>query len=194
MGMETLNNIASQGRVLVMIDGSNLYNKLSDPEIGATNLLRFDYTGFVDRLVGVEGTIIGRKYYCGVVRSQVGNLKGEEMRRSQQKLFSHLQNTGWDIERGFLMENNGRYHEKGVDVKIATDIVAGAYKNEFDTILLLSSDSDLIPAIKEAMIKGKRIGYVGFAHKPSIALVKNASTSRLLSKADVAPFVAQVLL
>lgn len=47
--------------------------------------------------------------------------------------------------------------EKGVDVSIALDIVLGNYK----TVFLLSSDTDLIPAIKKAKEMGRRVIYVG---------------------------------
>lgn len=47
--------------------------------------------------------------------------------------------------------------EKGVDVSIAVDIVLGNYK----TIFLLSSDTDLLPAIKKAKEIGRRVIYVG---------------------------------
>jgi uncharacterized LabA/DUF88 family protein len=177
-------------RVFVAIDGSNLYGKLHDPEIAASNLLLFDYSGLAQWLAGPTRVIVSKVYYVGVVRAEQGNAKSEQMRRNQQRLFSHLTNTGWKVERGFLMKNGNKYHEKGVDVKIAVDIVAGAHKNSFDTAILISSDSDLVPAAQEAKGMGKRVEYIGFSHRPSIALVKNASNSRLLVRADIDPFVA----
>lgn len=40
-----------------------------------------------------------------------------------------------------------RTRKEGVDVKIATDLIAGAIDNKHDTGIVVSSDSDLIPAI-----------------------------------------------
>jgi uncharacterized LabA/DUF88 family protein len=37
-----------------------------------------------------------------------------------------------------MAETNGRWYEKGVDVKIATDMVAMAYAGEYDVALLRS--------------------------------------------------------
>jgi uncharacterized LabA/DUF88 family protein len=48
-----------------------------------------------------------------------------------------------------MMKNSGAYHEKGVDVRIAVDMIVGAYENEFDTVILISSDTDLIPAVEK---------------------------------------------
>lgn len=39
--------------------------------------------------------------------------------------------------------------EKGVDVSIAVDMVSGALKNEYDICLLISEDSDFVPALEE---------------------------------------------
>lgn len=45
--------------------------------------------------------------------------------------------------------------EKGIDVKIAVDIVVGAVRNEFDVCVLFSADTDLLPALEYvAEVKG----------------------------------------
>jgi len=54
-----------------------------------------------------------------------------------------------------------------------------------DRIYLLSSDTDLLPAIKQARKKGKAVTYVGFSHQPSVAMVATCSESRLLTKEDL---------
>ena len=60
------------------------------------------------------------------------------------------------------MKLDGVFHEKGVDVKITTDIVRGALKNEYDCCYVISSDSDILPAIEAALESNKKIGYVTF--------------------------------
>ena len=60
------------------------------------------------------------------------------------------------------MKNDGVYHEKGVDVNIAVDILVGTYEDLCDRIILVSSDTDLIPAVNKARGKGKIVEYVGF--------------------------------
>ncbi|PIU36959.1 hypothetical protein COS77_02885 [Candidatus Roizmanbacteria bacterium CG06_land_8_20_14_3_00_34_14] len=72
--------------------------------------------------------------------------------------------------------NNGIFHEKGVDVLIAVDLVRGAIKNEYDIAYLFSSDTDLIPAIKTARDEGKKVIYVAFENIISRALQKNCSS------------------
>jgi len=87
------------------------------------------------------------------------------------------------------MENGGIFHEKGVDVKIAVDLLVGAYDNLYDVAVLISSDTDLIPAIKKVRHLGKELEYVGFSHLPSFALQKNATLSRLLLRDDLESFI-----
>ena len=81
--------------------------------------------------------------------------------------------------------SNGRYHEKGVDVQIAVDIVRGAIKNEYDICYLISSDTDLLPAIKTAREERKKIIYVAFENSISRALLKNCSSYIVVKKKDL---------
>ncbi len=48
--------------------------------------------------------------------------------------------------------------QKGVDMKIGLDIASIAYKKLADVILLISGDSDLVPALKLARIEGLQVG------------------------------------
>jgi len=90
------------------------------------------------------------------------------------------------------LKNDGVYHEKDVDVELAVSILVAAYEDLADRILLVSSDTDLLPAIKKAQEKGKTVEYIGFSHKPSIALVAKCARSRLLDKTDVQNFVVGI--
>ena len=90
---------------------------------------------------------------------------------------------------GYLLKNDGVYHEKGVDVHIAVDMLVAAYENEADRIIIVSSDTDLEPAIKKAKEKGKIVEYVGFSHKASVAMVSFCSESTLLKKEDLEQFI-----
>ena len=111
------------------------------------------------------------------------------MHASQQKLLVHLHNHDFRYSLGYLLKSNNRYHEKGVDVQMAVDILKGAYKNTYDHAFLLSSDTDLIPAIIEAQLEGKTVEYIGFFHNPSYALLKSCKQSRLLTHDDLLAFV-----
>jgi Uncharacterized conserved protein len=172
-------------RIAVFIDGSNLYYKLKDLKI--KNKTRFDYLGLCNYLSKGE-KLISCRYYVGAVRAKSGDAKSQEMRSNQQKLFDHLIEQGFVIERGYLMSDGKKFHEKGVDVKIATDLLIGAYENYYDEAILISSDTDLIPAIKQIRKLKKIIEYAGFSHSPSLGLQKNVDKTKLLKIDEIRQF------
>ncbi len=177
-------------RLAVFIDGSNLYFKLKS--LGIKNLSKFNYRGLVDWLArGREIASVG--YYVGAVRAKPDDEKGQKLRRAQRDLFNFLNSKQQRIivHRGYLMKNDNVYHEKGVDVKIATDLLVGAYENLYDEVIIISSDTDLIPAMEKAKQLGKAVEYIGFGHQPSLALQTFATISRLLIKDELTPFVFQ---
>jgi uncharacterized LabA/DUF88 family protein len=182
--MEQLSN----NKFLVIVDGSNFYHRLREVFGISKSVRDFDFNGFAEWLAR-SGRIIMKKYYAGIVRAAALDAKAQELRKSQQRLFAFLRSGGWLIESGFLLQSDGVYHEKGVDVHMAVDLLAGAYEDVYDTAVLVSSDTDLIPAILKARQKGKVLKYIGFSHKPSLALIKHASESILLSKSDMERFL-----
>jgi uncharacterized LabA/DUF88 family protein len=64
-----------------------------------------------------------------------------------------------------------------------------AYENLGDTLYLVSSDTDLLPAIKKAQEKGKKVAYIGFSHKLSRALVANCQETRTLTRESLLQFI-----
>lgn len=173
-------------RILIAIDGSNFYNRLKEPPLSFKNLLEFDFANFIAFLLG-NNSLIDATYYIGAIRTEKNNPKSFELFRNQIKLFGSLTRQGLKISRGYILKNDG-YHEKGVDVQIATDILIGAYENLYDKVVILSSDTDLLPAIIKAKSLGKTIEYVGFSHKPSFAMIRHSNLRRLLNKDDLLPF------
>ncbi len=86
-----------------------------------------------------------------------------------------------------LTANNPHYvfNEKGVDVKIAVDLVLAACDKAVTTVILCSSDSDLQPAIKEATARGIQVVYLGFKSSPNKGLIYTTSKNILIDDADV---------
>lgn len=169
-------------KILVQFDGSNFYNKVKKilPQIHLTN---FDYHGLAKLLV--KSNELQAVYYVGEIRQYTDNKKSEILYSNQQKLFTHLRNQNIKIKLGYLLMSDGKFHEKGVDVQIAVDIVRGSIKNEYDKFYLISSDTDLLPAIQTAKDEGKEIIYVGFENFISRALQKNCSSYLVLKKDQI---------
>lgn len=173
-------------RVVILVDGSNFYHRLR--ELGLSHLLTFNYKAFGQFLTGKD-QLLQSTYYIGAVRAKADDQKGRELMANQQKLFTHLRKQGWNVALGDMLNTEGVYHEKGVDVRIAVDLVAGAYEDQYDTAILVSSDSDLLPALEKVRSKKKKIIYVGFSHKPSLVLITHSDIRRLLTREDLEQFL-----
>ena len=168
-------------RVFIIIDGNNFYHRLK--ELKLTDLLSFDYEKFAQFLFG-RRILASKNYYIGAIREERNNPKSKELMIGQQKLIGKLQKGNWVIKFGHMLKTD-EYHEKGVDVQIAVDILIGAYENLYDTTILVSSDTDLIPALAKARSMKKKIEYIGFSHKPSYGLITHSDIRRLLTKDDL---------
>ncbi len=175
-------------RLAVFIDGSNLYFKLKSLEI--RSLSRFNFRGLIDWL-SRDRKVVSSGYYIGVVRAKADDIKGQKMRQAQINLFNFLGSKQQRIKvhRGYLMKNDNTFHEKGVDVKIATDLLVGAYENLYDEALIISSDTDLIPAMEKVKQLSKAVEYIGFGHQPALAMQTSATISRLLIKDELKSFI-----
>lgn len=179
-------------RVTVYIDGSNFYNYLTDEKIGYKKGDTFTYSEFIDYLVSDKRKLICKKYYIGIFRNKNHTEKSATLVKGQQKFLSHLERQGFIIERGKIMYDGGRPREKGTDVKIAIDMLLDAIEDKTDILMLFSSDTDLIPALKYIRTRlKKQIEYIGFSHSPSFGIQKNATTSRLLYPDEIQKFLVK---
>jgi len=55
-----------------------------------------------------------------------------------------------------------RSQEKGVDTAIVTDMIRLAWEQSYDIAVLVSSDSDLVPAVEFLELRGRRVIQAGF--------------------------------
>lgn len=176
-----------KNRIFIAIDGSNFYYKLK--KLGFKNLSKFNFEKFTSYLASQEkrpSKLNG--YYIGIVREEVGNPKSIELKKGQDKFLAKLAKQPFTIKRGYILKSGREYFEKGVDVQIAVDMCMKAARDEYDQLILVSSDTDLIPAIREVKSLRKTVEYVGFGNSPSFALIRFSDTRRLLLKEDLQKF------
>lgn len=116
--------------------------------------------------------------------------KSEELIKLQRKLRNSLVNQGYE----FIIAGNVRaqkvdskivFREKGVDVKIAVDLVSLACDKKLTTAILCSSDSDLQPAIKELKERDVEIVYLGFEASPNKGLTYTMNRTILLRNHEI---------
>ncbi|HCR36353.1 TPA: hypothetical protein DIU22_04940 [Candidatus Woesebacteria bacterium] len=185
--MLALNIMSRKEKVAVYIDGGNTYRRLKELGI-PQKFARFDYSSFVEHLVG-DRELISKRQYIGIVKNIDNSEKAEKMVRDQQKFLDGLKVEGFDIKYGKIMYDGGNIREKGVDIKLAVDLVIGATDNLYDTAIVISSDTDLIPAIKYVCkAKKKSLEYIGFGSSPSLGMIKESSIPRVFSNIDMVKF------
>lgn len=130
-------------------------------------------------------TITHIGYYVGQIdREGTDDERSEKLFRNQQRLFSllQLQIPTIKIEKGRIVARGDTYEEKGVDVKLAIDMITLALEEKIDTAILISSDTDLIPAVLTLKRKGISTRYVGLENRPSIAMAKHCEQLLLKSR------------
>jgi len=211
-------------RVQIFIDAGNFYH-LVLKKLGRREA-DFDFEGFAQHLCGSERqlTAQGKRYYVGTVREQADGHETKRAMARQTALFTRLIGTRWQIQTSKLRTRLERVviddrvegfrellaagitevvyrrsREKGIDVKLATDLLVGAVDNQYDHAVVVSSDTDLVPAVQWVRTRyAKQIEYVGFSlpqrgeyepTKPVRTMMYNADVQRVLVEADLTPFL-----
>lgn len=216
-------------KVQIFVDAGNFHHlALKILKIKEINFLFNEFAEFLAN--NREITSKGKRFYVGTVREQIDNPKSKETMAQQVRLLAKLRLAGWEtktsklclreervnidertknykeiLEKGITQIEYQRFREKGIDVKLATDLIVGAVDNQYDTAIVVSSDTDLIPAFD--WIRGrysKKIEYVGFSiiddsgknqnTKPSQAMIGRTDIQRILVKSDLDKFIQKVLI
>jgi uncharacterized LabA/DUF88 family protein len=184
-------------KVAVFIDGSNFYFKLRTLIPQKMDMIHYRIRSLVQGMLDGDEQISYIGYYVGVVRNTgtgKDSPKVQDLIKSQQQLFEELRKQKIEVVRGYLLEYDGKFFEKGVDVRLATDIVTMAYEKLYDEAFIVSSDTDLIPAIVKAQSYNRRqIVHVGFEHQPSLALIRFSNRSRLITRKQAERYAAKPL-
>ncbi len=170
-------------RVMIFIDGSNLYHclknyfKRSDIDIGK----------FCDKLLDKRRLI--RIYYYN---ARVGQQEEPERYHDQQKFFAGVTAIPYcELRLGRLVYNNwpaSPPYEKGVDIQLATDMITHSFKNNYDVAILIAGDNDFVGALQAVKDNGKNVEVALFGkERTSMQLRKVADrviaiNARLLNK------------
>lgn len=210
-------------RVQIFIDGGNFHHLALKP-LGIQGG-EFDFDGFATFLAdGRTVSEMGKRYYVGTVREKEGDERSKRAMAKQTQLFNILKKTAWQIKTSKLRERTERividarvadfqkikgkgiseityqtFREKGIDVKIATDLVAAALDDKYDTAILVSSDTDLVPMVDWIRFRlKKKMEYVGFSIpdktgkgndvRPTQSLISRTDVQRVLIESDIRRF------
>lgn len=216
-------------KVCIYIDGGNFYH-LALKKLGISEK-EFDFDAFLMFLIGEKRIVaeMGKRYYVGTIREKVGDERSKKAMALQTSFFARLKSSRWEIKTSKLrtrieeipidqrvhdfkkIQKLGvqsikieRLREKGIDVKLATDLIVGAVDNKYDTAIIVSSDGDLVPAIDWVRHRfKKKIEYVGFSiidpknpnnsTRPLLSMIPKTDIQRTLTAEDLKPFIIQKL-
>jgi len=139
-------------RVMIFIDGSNLYHSLK----GFFKRTDIDIGKFSDKLLDKRRLI--RIYYYN---ARVGQREEPERYHDQQKFFAGITAIPYtELRLGRLVYNNwpsSPPYEKGVDILLATDMITHGFKNNYDVAILVAGDNDFVGAIQAVKDNGKNL-------------------------------------
>jgi len=218
----------SKERVNIFIDGGNFYH-LALKKIGSSES-NFDFEKFANFLANGRKIIeMGKRYYIGTVMEKAGDRRSKEAMSKQTALFTRLKDSHWEIrisklrkrieeikiddrvlgyknilKKGIEKIQYERLREKGIDVKLATDLIVGVIDDKYDVAVVVSSDADLVPAIDWVRNRTRRkVEYVGFSiidgednkksATPSLTLIAKTDIQRTLLEQDLKHFIQETL-
>ena len=162
---------------MVFIDGSYLRKGLKEilghDNIDYGSLLNFLKRSSVPRTISarVELDVIRAHYYDAVVVDQA---KHPEVYEEECKYFEKVQRCEYyEVKLGRHIITEKRDEQKGVDVKIAIDMITKAYQNHYEIATLLAGDDDFVDVVKTVKdIAGKRVIGAAFERSVSAGLKK----------------------
>ena len=180
----------------LFIDGENFKYKIGEILESKTNFPDFDIHKLFDTVLPDED-LKERNYYVSKLHFHKETAKkSTRLIEEQRKLKRNLISSGFNfVVSGHvrIQEVTARkpgqkkfvFYEKGVDVRIAVDLVSYAYDKRVNRVYLCSSDSDLQPAIHKAREKGLKVIYVGFESSPNIGLTKTTDSFILVKNSQI---------
>jgi len=165
-----LNRNNMQERVIIFVDGSNLYHSLKH-HFKRTDI---DIGKFCQRILA--GRKLIRVYYYNAL---VGQKEEPERYIDQQKFLSTIEAIPYfELKIGRLVYSNWPGtppYEKGVDIMLATDMLTHAYSDNYDTALLVAGDSDYVYALQAVKNAGKHVEITLFGKEGTSALLRKVA-------------------
>ena len=158
-------------KTFLYVDGSNLYGGMSE-------LLRSGkYVDFADILKAIEDD-----YQIDKVKFYVTYLLEEPNASLSKRLFIKTQHKfiksaraidKVEFYKGYFSPTSKK--EKGVDVKMAVDMVKDAYEENYDQAVIMTGDDDFLYAIKCVRALKKAVHLAAFASRFPYGIAHNTN-------------------
>lgn len=191
-------------KIVVYIDGENLLHRLIDTLVAKKIIGRdkqfaaFDFKHLLGGILPKDKNIEVRYYGTRIKASGLtgkARQKALDMIEMQRRFKKLLERQGIVfVMCGTLQWREGNrcvhcgkktpsFQEKGVDVQLAVDIASEAKK--VSRVVLVSSDSDLLPAVRLARGAGCSVEYVIVDHQINWALSRSSDRTHDIPAARV---------
>ena len=133
---------------------------------------RVDYYQLAKLLVGQDRTLVRAYYHNGAFDAAAFPDKA----KSQQSFYDSLDRTPYlEVRLGRIIQYpDGRRTEKGVDVRMAADLVYYAARDFYDTAIVITEDQDFAPALAIVKELGKHVEIVTFGGSTTKELMRVA--------------------
>jgi len=193
---------------ILFIDGRNFISKiesiLNSDNKKDIDLSIYNFAELFNKVL--SGIKIDRKifYISRLIKHEETKEKSEELIEKQRNLKNNLTKQGFEIIfAGRVRANMGRcpkghevliFREKGVDVRIAVDMITFACDKRLNIAIIASSDSDLQPAIRELEKRKVERIYLGFENSPNKGLTFTTNRTILIRNSEVLEFIGKTLL
>jgi uncharacterized LabA/DUF88 family protein len=153
-------------RVCVFVDGSNFYFGLKRNN----RTMRVDYHQLSLALCGDQRRLIRTYYYNGAYDAA----QSPDKARAQRPFFDSLERTPQlELRLGRLVVNReGVAQEKGVGIKLASDIVYYAAQDVFDTAIVVTESQEYAPVLQLVKELGRTVELALFHDAQPRELVK----------------------
>lgn len=144
--------LPTKNRVVAYIDGYNLYHGLRDE--GWRRYLWLDLRALAESLIRESQKLVLTKYFT--TRISYPELKRKRQSDYLEAIQAHCGDSlemFWGHYQSEARTCNGCgrieqiSNEKKTDVNIAVEMMTDAFRNIFDTALIITADSDLVPAV-----------------------------------------------
>lgn len=158
-------------RLMGFIDGGYLREQFRhefNSEIIDFDILKHQLVQIFDANCGghYKGNMVRVYYYDGRV------LPTDSKFNEQEEYFAKIRNIdGYDVRFGRLKptgENRtGPLKQKGVDVRMAVDMITKAYLDHYDFAIMLAGDDDFLDVVNAVKDTGKRVYGIYFSERIS---------------------------
>ncbi|MGJ5675842.1 MAG: NYN domain-containing protein [Nostochopsis sp.] len=154
-GESAICNISHRGRIVVLIDGSNLF--YAALQLG----IEIDYSKLLSHLAK-GGKLLRAFFYSGVDRTN----------DKQQGFLLWMRRNGYRVVTKDVVQFPDGSKKANLEVEIAVDMLTLA--SYCDTVILVSGDGDLAYAVNAVSYKGVRVEIVSLHSMTSESLINYA--------------------